>query len=182
MTTAGARGPSTRGASRLVLSALVAVGLAVWAACGRAPSPAPLSHTFDSPDALAREVLRLLKARDRERLAELAVDAREFAEIIWPELPASRPERNLPLEYVWGDLRTKSRGHLARIVEQHGGRRYALVAVSHAGETTTYETFTVKRKTELIVRDDEGRELPLRLFGSLLEHDGRYKIFSFVVD
>jgi hypothetical protein len=34
----------------------------------------------------------------------------------------------------------------------------------------------------LVVRDEAGAERRLRLYGSTLERDGRFKVFSFVVD
>jgi hypothetical protein len=171
--------PSWRAACLAFLLLLVGAGVS---SSGCQSPPAPLEHTFESPEALAREVLKLVEFRDTHRLGQLALSEREFADLVWPELPASRPERNLPLDYVWGDLRTKSRAHLGRIAEQFGGRRYELVGVSFRGETTTYRSYVVHRKAELIVREADGHEDRLRLFGSVLERDGRYKLFSFVVD
>ncbi len=51
-----------------------------------------------------------------------------------------------------------------------------------AGETTQYSSFLVRRQTELTVREEGGDTRQLRLFGSLLEKDGVFKVFSFVVD
>ena len=50
------------------------------------------------------------------------------------------------------------------------------------GESTTYQTFTVMRESEIIATDDSGRELILNLYGSAMLKDGRYKLYSFVVD
>ncbi|MCL4848942.1 MAG: hypothetical protein KJ066_20510 [Acidobacteria bacterium] len=184
MTAPFTTGPGWRSGAPPRLAAIFVVLAATILAtgCSRRPSPAPLEHTFESPEALAREVLKLVEFRDTHRLGQLALSEREFADLVWPELPASRPERNLPLDYVWTDLRTKSRAHLGRIAEQFGGRRYELVGVSFRGETTTYRSYAVHRKAELIVRAADGNEDRLRLFGSVLERGGRYKLFSFVVD
>ena len=38
------------------------------------------------------------------------------------------------------------------------------------------------RESRLVVRDEHGAEMQLRFFGSVLERDGEYKVFSFVVD
>ena len=65
---------------------------------------------------------------------------------------------------------------------RHGGRRYTLRAVAFGGETTQYETYSVHREAVLDLVDDEGDELTLPLFGSILERDGEFKLFSFVVD
>ena len=50
------------------------------------------------------------------------------------------------------------------------------------GETTQYQSFAVMRESEIIAVDETGRELVLRLYGSAMVKDGRYKLFSYVVD
>lgn len=184
MTPPLARGPAWRSGAlpRLAAILVILAATVVAMACRRESPAVPLERTFESPEALAREVLKLVEFRDAHRLEQLALSGREFADLVWPELPAARPERNLPLDYVWTDLRTKSRAHLGRIAEQFGGRRYELVGVSFLGETTKYRSYAVHRKTELTVRAADGHEERLRLFGSILEQRGRYKLFSFVVD
>jgi hypothetical protein len=150
-------------------------------ACSRAKA-APLEHTFSSPVGLAGAMLESIAGNDRPALEALALSEREFRERIWPELPASRPERNLPFDYVWGDLNQKSQGHLRQTLSRHGGRRYTVVDVEFLGETTSYRTFDVFRQAQLRVRDERGEELVIRLFGSVLRSGSEYKIFSYVVD
>ena len=160
---------------------------AAWAAAGcgagdpHAPLP-PLHHTFPSPEALSEAVLAALADRDADTLAGLALSELEFRTAVWPDLPASRPERGVPFEYAWGDLRQKSGNALRRLLARHGGRRYELVRVSFEGETTPYRTYRVHRETLLDVRDEESEALTLALFGSILEREGEFKLFSYVVD
>jgi hypothetical protein len=160
--------------------ALVLVAVLLAAACRAAP--APLAPLLDSPDELAHEVLEALAARDRTRLAALAMTEAEFRARVWPELPASRPERNLTAGYVWNDLTRKSDGSLRGVLSTHGGKRYTLRRLEFAGETTNYGTFSVSRDTELIVVDEAGAEHRIRAFGSVLRADGGVKVFSYVVD
>jgi hypothetical protein len=127
-------------------------------------------------------VLDAIQRRDIVTLRSLALNEQEFREHIWPELPASRPERNLPFSYVWGDLHQKSEAALVQTLARHGGRRYMLVSVRFGGESTRYPSYTVYRETVLKVRDDAGTEADLRLFGSSLEKDDAWKVFSYVVD
>jgi hypothetical protein len=95
-------------------------------------------------------------------------------------LPAARPERNLPFSYVWGDLRQKSAQALAAVISREGGRRYELVGVRFAADTD-YETYRVHRDATLLVRDRSGMEFDLRVCGSMLEQDGAWKVFSYVI-
>src|SRR5688500_9282937 len=158
---------------------LAAFGVVATNACRRVP---PLANTSGSPAALASAVLEALSRRDRVRLDALALSEQEFRDHVWPDLPAAQPERNLPISYVWGDLRQKSQAGLASILAKYGGHRYELVGVRFDGASTRYTTCEVHRDTVLTVRDETGMPLDLKLFGSSVEQDGRWKVFSFVVD
>jgi hypothetical protein len=156
--------------------------LLLLAAVSFAGCQAPLPHAASGPDALAQDLLAALERKDRQRLRELAVSDREFFDIVWPELPAARPERNLSPEYVWAGLRTKSEAGLQRVLAEHGGRSYEFVRLTHEGAVTQHRTFVVRRQAVVVVRDSEGQERSLHLFGSTLERAGRFKVFSYVVD
>ena len=143
---------------------------------------APMAGTLPSPEALAAAVLEAIAANDDARLRELALTEAEFRARIWPELPASRPERNLTADYVWNDLAQKSEASRRSILARLGGTRLGLRSMAFTGETTDYKTFSVSRKAELVVADEDGAEQRIRVFGSLLRADGGVKVFSYVVD
>ena len=159
----------------------LALTLALSSAACR-PSVPPLANTQSSASALVNAVLNGFERRDLAALRALAANEAEFRDHVWPELPSARPERNLPFSYVWGDLRQKSEAALSRTLATHGGQHYELVAVHFRGETTRYNTHVVHRETDLTVKDAAGTELRMRLFGSTIEKDGRFKVFSYVVD
>ena len=178
-------GPASRGVSVSVACAVALLCLAGGACAGGAegdPPLSPLHHTFPSPEGLSRAVLTALADNDADTLRALALDEVEFRNAVWPDLPASRPERNVPFDYAWGDLHQKSNNAFRRLVARYGGRRYELVGVRFAGETTQYRSYKVHRETFLDLLDEEGEEVRLALFGSILERDGEFKLFSFVVD
>jgi hypothetical protein len=151
-------------------------------ACGCA-GPPPLADTVASLDTLAEAVVEGLSRRDEAALRRLAVSEEEFRERIWPELPVSRPERNVPFYYVWGDLRQKSDASLRLLLAAHGGRRLQVAAVNRGRNTTQYDSFLLHADVVVRVRDETGEEEPMRLFGSVIETaDGRFKIYSYIVD
>ncbi|MGH9463124.1 MAG: hypothetical protein ACRD1X_18085 [Vicinamibacteria bacterium] len=141
-----------------------------------------LENTFDSPEAVSRAVLSALEASDYEALRSYALNEEEFRRVVWPELPASRPGRNVPLSYAWGDLDQKSTNRLRGLVASRGGQPYELSQVGFEGETTRYETFKVHRDSILVIQSERGGVATLKLFGSMIERDGRYKLFSYNVD
>lgn len=159
------------------------------AAVSEAPSAATSPVTppvggilFDSPEEAARQALEFVAAGDAESLSRLALRETDFREAVYPRLPASRPERNTSAEFLWGMLHQRSRHALAFTLDRHRGRRYELIAVDFVGETTDYGPFQVHRETVLTVSAPDGERGTLRIFGSMLEQDGRYQIFSFVTD
>jgi hypothetical protein len=158
--------------------AVCAVVLAAVVACTRVP---PLANTHPSAAALASALLDGLARRDRATLEGLALNEREFRDHVWPQLPAARPERNLPFSFVWGDLRQKSILTLGNVIAREGGKRYELIDVRFAGETD-YQTYRVHREATLWVRDSRGAETDLRVCGSMIEKDGAWKVFSYVVE
>ena len=169
----------SRWAVRYVVPLLILL-LGSSAACTReAP---PLAHTFESPEQLATDVLARLARNDRAGLQALALTHDEFEAHVWPKLPASRPERNVPLSFAWGRLQQQSDMSLAGTVSRLGGRAYTLQQVLFDGESTDYGTFTVHRKSVLVVRTPEGRVERIEVFGSILVKDARYKVFSYVTD
>ena len=144
-------------------------------------SAAPLASTHTSAAAVATAVVDALARQDRAALDALALNEQEFKDHVWPELPAARPERNLPFSYVWLDLHQKSNGALAQTLGRQGGRRYELIGVTFEGKTD-YPSYTVHRSSTLRVRGPDGVTTDVRLFGSMIEKDGAWKVVSYVVD
>ena len=160
---------------RFVLPLLLSTCLS---AC--APSSPSLQSSHASAESLARAVLTALERRDVEALRALAIDEQEFREAVWPELPAARPERNLPLSYVWGDLHQKSNAMLRATLAKHGGKRYELLSIRFTEKMSQYESYRVHRASELTVSDTAGAKQQIRVFGSVLEKDNRFKVFSYI--
>jgi hypothetical protein len=140
------------------------------------------AHARASSDALARDVVNALAARDAATLEALAVSRSEFTASIWPELPASRPEVGMPAEYVWADTASKSRAHLARLLAESGGGPMTVEAVSFGGPSRNYGAFRIHPDARLTVRDESGHRSERRLFGSMIETAHGWKVYSYIVD
>ncbi len=159
----------------LVLTVLGAGG------CARSAAPVPLAPAFASKDEAAQAVLDAVWRRDEATLASLAVSESEFLKHVWPVLPASAAAVGMPAERAWADQRQKNEGYRAQLMTEHGGRRYELVAVSFGSPAAQFPGMTLYPETRLDVRD-QGQPRELRLFGSMIESGGRWKIYSFIVD
>lgn len=179
--------PARGGAWRRLVPPFLVLALAgtaalVAAGAGWAARP-PLQHTFASPEAAAEAVLEAMHGGDLVRLRELAVSQEEFRAHVWPSLPASRRERNVPLEFAWSMLSQNSEGHLRQAVAALGGRPLMTPeAVQFLGEATRYGDVTVHRRATVAARTRAGDPARLQVFGSMIEQGGRWKVFSYVVD
>jgi len=156
---------------------LIVLALGALAACAQ-----PLVEAADSPTEAARQVVDAIGRNDRGRLEQLAVSEAEFREQVWPELPAARPERNLTADYVWTDLHQKSQASLGDTLRKHAGRGYAFVDVTFQGPVSRYAGYEVHREAVVRLRRPDGTETEERLFGSMIQKDDRWKVFSYVVD
>jgi hypothetical protein len=164
------------------MRALLAATALLAVACSTGEASPGLQHSAASVDALAGEVLQALTRKDIPRLQALALSESEFRTLVWPGLPASRPEAGVPVEYAWNDLHTKSRSDLQQTVNALEGQRLELLSVRFTGRVSDYGTFRVYRDAVLEVRQGDGITRRLRLFGSVIEQAGRVKVFSYVVD
>lgn len=176
-------GGSRPGASallRCLASALVAASLLAGTGCRF--FGLQLQHTHGSPKAVAEAVVAALDRRDVTALEHLAVSELEFRRVVWPRQPAARPERNIPWEYAWRDLAGKSRLQLRSRVAEWPSAGVTVVDVSFEGETTDYGTYRVMRRSRVTLRDKAGRLSTGRLFGSVIEQRGHFKVFSYVAD
>jgi hypothetical protein len=172
-----------RATRSIALVVLVVASVAVFASVHASRArPAPLQHTLSSPEAVAAAVIEAVERGDLDRLRALALTEEEFRAHVWPDLPASRPERNVPFDFVWDTLHQNSEAHLRQTVARAGGAPVELRGVRFAGETSTYGEVTVRRDTTLVVAGLDGTERLVRLFGSTIERDGAWKVFSYVVD
>jgi hypothetical protein len=167
---------------RFVITAAVVATAACSAPAEPTRNPPPLTSTFESPEALARAVLAALERRDLDALRALPLSETEYREHVWPELPVSRPERNVPFDYSWGQMKQRSDGSLQQTFARYAGKRLTLVRARFTGDTTQYGSFSVMRESEIIATDESGRDVILRLYGSAMVKDRRYKMFSYVVD
>lgn len=161
------------------IAAAIATGVLTVSGCAR---QAPLTHTLESPEAVARAVLDGLARRDRAALDALMMTRAEFDAHLWPSLPASRPETNMRADFVWNRLKHQSDARLAHTLAQHGGKSLILVGVELRGTRSSHGALSVTRDSIVTVRAPTGQVQQLRLFGSVVQQGQRYKVLSYVTD
>lgn len=147
------------------------------------PQPAPrnLINAQSSPEAVTREFLKALAAKDITKLRQLRITKDEFCQFVWPELPSSKIQ-NLSCDFAWDQATLRSEGRLYDLLSRHGGKRYEMVSVRFPKGVDTYPGYKILKETQLVIKDESGSQQEVRLFGSMLEMNGQFKLFSFVMD
>ena len=152
-----------------------------WSSFTLPPSPRYLANARDSPEAVAQAFLDGLAAREIPAMQRLRITKNEFCWYVWPELPASQLP-NVSCDFAWSQATLNSIAGLAQTLSEFGGRRLELVRLRFAGGDETHPSYVVHYDTRVTVRDESGHEREVKLFGSMLEMNGQYKLSSFVAD
>jgi hypothetical protein len=167
----------TAGAALRPLLCLIAMSF--FLAAG---TQAPLKNTVSSMDELGRRVLEDLYKKDFKALDALRINEQEYRAYIWPELPISKiPQWQKRYDYVWKEVDTKCTLGLQALIQKYGGQKFTLVSITFAGGTARYTACTVHREARITVKDSAGAVQELKLFGSVVECGGHFKIMSYNV-
>jgi hypothetical protein len=140
-------------------------------------APESLSGGERSRDALVRAFVRALETSDTAALRRLTLTRAEFAWLYYPTNPQGLPPYSLAPGLMWDMLELRSGRGLYHLMEQRAGR--PLGYVGHAcDERVSVEGRNRVSGPCLIRRRVDGSVQTERLFGLLLERDGRFKLVS----
>jgi hypothetical protein len=130
-------------------------------------------------DALVRAYIRALERRDTVVLRRLLLTRSEFGYLYYPTNPQGLPPYDLSPDLMWFMLSTTSDKGLTRALAELGGQRLGYTGYlcdsvpSRQGVNTVWGPCTVQLHPK-------GRDATSeRLFGLIVERDGRYKFVSY---
>lgn len=164
---------------RLSRVAAVTIALAAVACGGPGAGPKAFPGSAESLADLGERVLGGLTARDTAALNSLRLTKAEHNDVVWPELPAARPEVNFPVDYAWTNIQLRNRRALARLFPRLAGVEAAVTGVECRGDVQAFRTFQVHTDCWVRFRTGGGEEVEAQLFKDALERDGGYKIFRY---
>ena len=148
---------------------------------GESAGIAPFPGSGSSLPEVGQRVLEGLAAGDHASLAALRLSRDEYVEVVWPELPASDPDLNVPIEYVWADIEARNRSALIRLAPQFEGLAAELGEVVCTGGVREFETFRVHTDCWVVLRTPSG-EHRIQLFKDVVERGAGYKLFRYYDD
>lgn len=132
-----------------------------------------------SREALVRRFMKALAADDSANLREMVLTAREFADLVYPESPYTRaPYRQSPA-LMWNQIQNPSESGFTRLVRRLGNQ--PLQYLDHKCDANADRQGRNLIWTNCSVRltGPNGDTTSHRLFGSIIQRDGKFKIVSY---
>jgi hypothetical protein len=146
------------------------------ACCARVDS---LSAGESSRDALIRRFVQSLETRDTAALRRMLLNQDEFAWLYYETSPQGLPPYNLSPGLMWFVLQGNSGKGLGRALSEYGGR--PLGYVGHQCDAISQREGANRLVGPCVVRrvEPRGDTVSVRLFGLLIERNGRWKFLSY---
>ena len=147
-------------------------------AIGGAPVTA-LSGGSATRDDLVRRFMKALVTGDSIELRAMAVDAREFADLIYPESPSTKPPYQQDPALVWRSIQNPSASGFKRLVKRAGGVPVKLAKYSCDPKPTTQGKNRLWSGCLLSLEGEQGDTSTHRFFGTIVQRDGQFKFMSY---
>jgi hypothetical protein len=145
--------------------------------------PAQFQGGAASRAALARRFLAAVSARDTATFAALVISRAEFAWLVFPHHLYAAPPYQLDPAIFWMQLTAGSAKGLSRTLERLGGKELGFQTLDCRRDTLQVRGGPIRVWSPCGVRYREGDSLrSRRLFGSIVEREGRFKLLSFAND
>lgn len=128
--------------------------------------------------ALVDSILAGLARHDTTALRRLTITRAEYAWLVYPSSPFAVPPMQQPPQLSWYLESSPSEVGFARLVTRLGGRAWRASETRCPGTEVREGSNTIVSGCVVRVRDNDGGPRDLRLFGPLIEREGRWKVLS----
>jgi len=144
---------------------------------------APLVHKrflggARSLDELGRRICKGLADDKLDSLLVLCLRKDEFADILWPEFPQSRPATGITSGDGWMFLEARFHGGAVNALQEYGGKRWQFVRFERYDTTQVFKNFKLHKGLVLWAKSDDGQLERMTWMRSAVERKGRFKICS----
>lgn len=132
-----------------------------------------------SRETLVRKFITALETNDSSTLREMLLTASEFADLVYPESPYTHPPYRQSPALVWNQIRNPSSSGLTRLLRRIGGTQLKYVSHSCAQKPERQGANVIWADCAVRLVDQDRNTTRQRLFGSVIERDGRFKFVSY---
>jgi hypothetical protein len=132
-----------------------------------------------SREALVRRFMRALAADDSAELRAMELNAREFADLVYPESPYTHaPYRQSPA-LVWNQIQNPSASGFTRLVRRLGNQPLQYLDHSCDAKADRQGRNLIWTNCAVRLTSPNGDKTKHRLFGSIIQRDDSFKIVSY---
>ena len=117
-----------------------------------------------------------MRSGDANALRGLTLSRAEYGFLVYPELSISRPPYNQPPEIAWLLLNAETNSGVNKLLNA-ASSRFEMLGYRCAAAPTTAGVLRLHSACSVRVRES-GAEREVRLFGRIIERDGRWKFMS----
>lgn len=142
--------------------------------------PTELEGGASSREALAKRFIGAVATRDTSALRSMLLTRAEFAWLMFPDHRYAEPPYELDPGIFWLQLTAENSKGVERVLQRYGGQKLAFEQLTcgadtlqmRRGPTTLWGPCSVRYRTA-------DSTLTRRLFGSMIERNGRVKLVSY---
>lgn len=142
-------------------------------------APDTLRHAAASREALVRRWLKAVAASDTAALNQLVLDRAEFAFLYYPASAMSQPPYEAPPQLLWGQILASSNEGLPKVLARFAGQSVALEQLACPDSGTAEGDNRLYANCTVTVRTGSAAPVTGRLFGSIIERQGRFKFLGY---
>jgi len=133
-------------------------------------------------DRLVSDFIERLERRDTAALASALLTKAEFAYLYYPYTRFTAPPSELPPALLWFQITQNGSTGLTRLLRTWAGRDLGYQGYDCAPEPRAEGPNRLWERCTVRLSGPDGAATTRRLFGTILERDGRFKFVSFAND
>ncbi len=143
------------------------------------PDPRGLVGGADSRQSLAMRFVAALATADRATLGQLTLSRAEFAYLYYPNSRDAGMTNGMPPTLRWDLMTLSSEKGIGRAIDRIGGKPLTLQSLDCPNPPTTSGTIAMHDDCTVRIGRADGTTFTGRLFGSIIEHAGRFKFAGY---
>lgn len=144
-------------------------------------TPQALAGGAGSRDGLVRRWVAAIEQSDSAALREMLLDPAEYITFYYPESPYTRPPYRQSPSLRWHLISSTSSQGAGRVWQRHAGRPLGFHGYRCSAEPTVMGKNRIWGGCRVALEDSSGTR-EVRLFGPVIERDGRFKFLTYGSD
>ncbi len=133
-------------------------------------------------DSLVRRFVRAVEVRDADDLRTMVMDRAEFAYLYYPTSPYTRRPTRQEAPLAWFLQLENSQKGVSRVLDRYGGAELHAVGYECDPAPAVSGGNRVWGNCVMRLAPPAGDTTAIRLFGGIIEREGRFKLFSYTND